>query len=111
MQYVIEKYNVDDPEKLSPTAVAIGMMNKEKLLSGFYGYHSSAFRKVKPHKTEFFQECHTNGGCRSPNGFHEIFVNIQGNGLSIEYKKFDKKVHDLFMDWFETTFPLPSRFE
>jgi len=110
MQYVIEKYNVDDPEKLSPTAVSLGMMNREKLLAGFYSYNSAKFKEVGPHKTRFFMECHTNGGCKSSRNFDQIFVNIQGNGISIEYKKADKMKHE-WESWFEKTFPLPSRFE
>eukprot|EP00581_Thalassiosira_minuscula_P009053 CAMPEP_0183702792 /NCGR_PEP_ID=MMETSP0737-20130205/786_1 /TAXON_ID=385413 /ORGANISM="Thalassiosira miniscula, Strain CCMP1093" /LENGTH=392 /DNA_ID=CAMNT_0025929467 /DNA_START=203 /DNA_END=1378 /DNA_ORIENTATION=+ len=98
MQYVIEKYNVTHPKGLSPTAVAIGMMKREKLLSGFFGYRSSSFRKVEPYKTEFFRECHTNGGCQSPNGFTEIFVNIQGNGISIEYRKAES-IKGKFLAW------------
>lgn len=109
MRYVIERYNVSDPDELSPTAVALGMLNKEKLLADFFPYHSSKFRKIQPYMTEFFRECHTNGACRSPD-FHEIFVNIQGTGISVEYGDEGNK-KSLFMNWFENTFPIPSRFE
>ena len=109
MRYVIETYNVTKPNELSPTAVAIGMMKKENLLAGFYGYQSNKFREVLPHKTMFFQECHTNGHCKTPN-FNGIFVNIQGQGVSVEYPKSDR-LKSLFGDWFNKTFPLPSRFE
>lgn len=113
MQYVIQKYNVTDPEDLSPTAVALGTMKRENLLAGFYPYHSNLFRGVKPYETEFFRECHTNGGCGSPNNFQEIFVNIQGGGISIEYGEGENndRYKKLFTDWFDNTFPTPSRFE
>ena len=111
MQYVIEKHNADDPAKISPAAVAIGMMNKEKMLAGFYRYNAKEFEKIGPHKAKFFVECHTNGGCKTPRDFKEIFVNIQGKGISVEYGEPAKKEKDRWMDWFDKHFPLPSRFE
>ncbi len=110
MRYVIKKYNVKEPVDLSPIAVALGMMKEQKLLAGFYGYHSGAFRNVGPHKAHFFMECHTNGGCRKPN-FDDIFVNIQGDGVSIEYRKASAEMEQMWKNWFERTFPVPSRFE
>eukprot|EP00392_Amoebophrya_sp_AT5.2_P014179 g14321.t1 len=35
----------------------------------------------------FFQECHTNGGCRHPPHDLPFVLNIQGNGISDEYPK------------------------
>merc|ERR1712194_591642 len=109
MRFAIEKYNVSDPEQLSPTAAALGLMRKEHLLAQFYSYASSAFTKVGPYNTVFFRECHTNGRCIKPR-FSSIFVNVQGNGINDEYPK-NEKLGRLFGDWFRTTFPIPSRFE
>lgn len=112
MKYVIEKYHVDKPEDLSPAAVAVGMMNSEHLLAGFYGYNSNKFAQMNPHKARFFKECHTNGGCKKPSAFgNEIFVNIQGQGVSIEYPKSTDQMMSMWSGWFKKQFPTPSRFE
>lgn len=113
MRYVIEKYNVTHPREYSPTAVAIGMMNKEKLLAGFYGYNSNKFAQMNPHKARYFKECHTNGAsCKKPSAFgNEIFVNIQGQGVSIEYPKSTDQMMKMWSGWFSKQFPTPSRFE
>ena len=106
MQFIIDKYkNVRPP--IDPVSVCIGTLHTEHLLAGMYGYHDRRFRQVAG--VDYFSECHTNGGCRRPK-FDDLFVNIQGNGISIEYPPSSPLKHT-FEQWFETQFPTPSRFE
>ena len=90
-----------------PVSVALGEMNKRGELAGFFGYHDRRFRKIAD--ADFFSECHSNKLCTSP-GFDDIFVNIQGNGISTEYAT-HASVKRTFDSWFRKRFPKPSRFE
>ena len=92
---------------LDPVSVALGEMNKRGQLAGFFRYHDHRFRKIAG--ADYFSECHANGGCRVP-GFDDIFVNIQGNGISSEYPT-NTRVKRIFDTWFRKQFPKPSRFE
>jgi hypothetical protein len=108
MQYVIGQATYRGQQAIDPVSVALGEMNKYGLLAGFFGYHDKRFRKIAG--ADFFSECHTNGGCKNPDTFDDIFVNIQGSGVSAEYTK-DAHLASTFQAWFEKTFPTPSRFE
>ena len=106
MRFIIREFK-DKRPPIDPVSVCIGMLNRENLLAGMYGYHDRRFRQVAG--VDYFSECHTNGGCRRPK-FDDLFVNIQGNGISIEYTK-SSSLKNTFDQWFESQFPTPSRFE
>ena len=99
--------NIDARPPIDPVSVTLGDMKNRGLLAGFFGYHDRRFREIAG--ADYFSECHTNGGCRRPN-FDDWFVNIQGNGISSEYRD-NKEMRRVFNEWFATTFPNPSRFE
>jgi hypothetical protein len=106
MKYIIESYH-DVKPAVDPVCVYAGILNRNNMLADIYSYHDRRFRKVAG--IEYFSECHTNGNCKRP-GFDDLFVNIQGDGISIEYR-FRGREHDVFSKWFEQKFPTPSRFE
>lgn len=106
MQFIIQsKHNVHPA--VDPVCVYAGTLDKNNMLAGVYGYHDHRFRKIAG--VDYFSECHTNGGCRRPK-FDDLFVNIQGNGISVEYGG-DDNLHRIFSEWFDQQFPTPSRFE
>ena len=106
MKYIIQSNHNVNPA-IDPVSVTIGTLNKNHMLAGMYEYHDHRFRKVAG--VDYFSECHTNGGCRRPK-FDDLFVNIQGNGISVEYGG-DDNLHRIFSEWFDQQFPTPSRFE
>ena len=65
-----------------------------------------------PQGLKFFVECHTNGGCSSPDEIpgKAVFVNIQGGGISDEYGP-DSELFRVWSEWFAKTYPQPSVFE
>lgn len=106
MKYIIQSNHNVNPA-IDPVTVTIGTLNKRNMLAGVYGYHDRRFRKIAG--VDYFSECHTNGGCKRPK-FDDLFVNIQGNGISIEYGG-DDNLNRIFSEWFDQQFPTPSRFE
>jgi len=57
----------------------------------------------------FFTECHTNGGCTSPDQIgRSVFLNLQGDGISDEY---GKPKSSLWAGWYEANFGEASIFE
>lgn len=106
MKFIIQKYK-DVRPAIDPIAVTLGEMKSAGLISDLFRYHSSKFRRIAG--MDYFSECHTNGGCRKP-GFDDLFVNIQGNGISKEYGN-DNNIRDTFDSWFKEQFPTPSRYE
>ena len=104
MQHTIESHS---GRLLDPVSVALGEMKKRGQLAGFFKYHDHRFRKIAG--ADYFSECHANGNCMKP-GFDDIFVNIQGNGISIEYPR-NVLLKTKFDAWFRKEFPIPSRFE
>jgi hypothetical protein len=106
MKHIIQTKHSVRPT-IDPVCVYAGILNGKNMFAGVYGYHDRRFRQVAG--VDYFSECHTNGGCRRPN-FDDLFVNIQGNGISIEYPN-SSSLKNTFDQWFESQFPTPSRFE
>merc|ERR1719440_178660 len=94
---------------MDASCIAQHALGHAGLLSHFFSYHTG------PAGKPLFVECHTNGGCNSPAAFREkaVFVNIQGPGVSAEYKEDPSKPspRKAFTDWFQSMYPEPSRFE
>lgn len=106
MKYVILKYKNNNPA-IDPISVCIGMLYESKMIKQIFSYHDRRYKNM--FGIEYFSECHTNGLCYYPK-FDDLFVNIQGNGISREYGK-NKRIEKRFTNWFAKTFPKPSRFE
>jgi len=59
---------------------------------------------------DFFQECHTNGGCDLTVPPNAMFVNIQGDGVSDEYTQ-NSQLLAAAKNFLHSEFAEPSRFE
>eukprot|EP00121_Abeoforma_whisleri_P014926 Awhi_evm1s13765 len=90
---------------IDPICVGKYAAKKAEMTGKRISYGKTLPGKPKP----FFKECHTNGGCSTPN-FNSIFINIQGNGISEEYSA-NPTLRDRFLTWFRTRFPAESKFE
>ena len=106
MKFIINKYK-DTRPAIDPISVTLGEMKSEGLISHFFGYHSHKFRDIAG--MDYYSECHTNGGCSRP-GFDDLFVNIQGEGISKEYGD-NSQLKRTFDTYFEKQFPTASRYE
>lgn len=106
VKFIINKYK-DTRPAIDPISVTFGEMKSEGLISQFFSYHSRKFRDIAG--MDYYSECHTNGGCSRP-GFDDLFVNIQGDGISKEYRSVSS-LKKRFDAYFETEFPNASRYE
>lgn len=65
--------------------------------------------RVHGKDANFFRECHTNGGCTSPEQIGDsVFLNLQGNGISDEYGSVESSD---WSKWYHQNFGKPSLFE
>jgi hypothetical protein len=97
-------------EMMDAVCIALHAMKDADMLAGFFQYQGTPAAQLgqKP----LFSECHTNGGCSSPENFQRdaAFWNVQGPGVSAEFPE-DNLTHDRFFNWFDENYPEPSRFE